>query len=787
MTLIDAARARGRAGPVQNISLSRPHDPAITNAVLESVRAECYPARRMVLCTDRTKIVQYGCLWTDTIGFLTWPEPSAQDNAEMVGSYHDQLGQITPVAIPSHAYYGHFTTLVRKQDALTLQLPILPVDPETVEGGEPDEEDNLPAATMDRLQFGPLADHEADRPVIVALPCYLPLAPGQSFPPNLPVSGEPSLRASFLLLQVWRDGLAYALRMNQGKSVTKDGPLFHKPGLTHNVDPFSTLMITDSLPPAPRILPPVAPEYPQIEAAIHGLARDTWERLGLHIQPQAPDQPPPAANGGGISVDAMRTLLAGLNDSKTKPAGEVEQANAARDTAVFYRLVVARLPNEDPGHADPAGQMVLPPVKDSWASVLIQTKPTLAAQHLQEHMSAIQETMCTSELLRDRSVTFDIMAITTAFMNALRSTFWLLEPLSRSSREAACIRLSFLHFLTPDRGSIVAMGDAASGPTALSHISDDKAQLEASKASSLYSGGHLRSKEDLYSMVCNLRCLFLCACDESALDKSVLFTKLFQYCNLLMSKEGYLFMETYRTNPYIVVHIFQDLQHILSVFLQLGRRPKLRQAAAEGLPIDTVNYRCAAKTADTVIERFASILSSNSLHDFGRQPLCLSWFQRALPPPKTPTRANLTSASYTTPSKPGTPMSVSPPSGPVHKKTKAIDQDEINRRKANGLLKFDPVANGNTRLPTCPLLLRFTPDKAPEHPCMQFLCQQHYCNRGTSCPYPHVTSVAKLPSEADRKAFDKWVTDTPGLSYASGKSPPGTHTPARPPKVPRRS
>ena len=79
----------------------------------------------------------------------------------------------------------------------------------------------------------------------------------------------------------------------------------------------------------------------------------------------------------------------------------------------------------------------------------------------------------------------------TAFCNAIRSFHWLIDPLVRVSKATAIQRLGLIHFLTPLRGVLLAqrMDEATNGPIVLSHISDDKAQLEASQASKLYSTG----------------------------------------------------------------------------------------------------------------------------------------------------------------------------------------------------------------------------------------------------------------------------------------------------------
>ena len=139
--------------------------------------------------------------------------------------------------------------------------------------------------------------------------------------------------------------------------------------------------------------------------------------------------------------------------------------------------------------------------------------------------------------------------------------------------------MSLLHFLTPDWGALLAAKatEECNNPIVLSHISDDKAQFEASKASSLYTGGRLHEWRDVYTIVVNLR-MVLSAMVVPITATPLLIQKLIAFINLTNTCEGQLFCESYRYHHYVRVHMFQDLQHILSMFLMVACQPSLRKA-----------------------------------------------------------------------------------------------------------------------------------------------------------------------------------------------------------------
>jgi hypothetical protein len=360
----------------------------------------------------------------------------------------------------------------------------------------------------------------------------------------------------------------------------------------------------------------------------------------------------------------------------------------------------------------------------------------------------------------DQDVTLDAEIVTTAFTNNCRSFHFLAEPIVRVTREAAGMRLCLLHFLTPDRAALIASNSSelASGPIVISHVSDDKHQLEASKASTLYSGGTLTTGRDVYHAVCNFRCFSSVIVDDFA--KPLVLVTLLDYLDLLIQPQGKAWLGLHRFNLNVAVHIFQDVQHIIHAFILVAKSSVLRAAVKAGTPIAPANYRQAETISRAVIARLQSIIHGNSLGEFFHAPVCASWFQPKLTRERSPAKPPSQQQGKSTPA-------VTPEAKRL-KPNQDQTQADNERKMASGMLLYDPQSGGTPKLPDCDAT-----DVNGERFCMQFLTQRYYCIR-RNCRYTHLVSLAKLPDK-NRQELVAWVKRHPGVSWAPGKSPPGTN------------
>ena len=364
MTTRLIALRRGKTGETQRFSEARPADPAKI-ALLQSTVVEVinHDLRSQILA-DPLNCFRFACRWGDDVGFLTRPKlvtPEGDNPAPIVlGSFSDTIGQACPVSLSLDDFRGSFTTLVRRADAIALGLSTHPSEPSkilaparNIRGAEPGE------VSLERLGFPMLDEPEdGDIPVIAALPCFLPVGPGQTFPHPVPVAGPETFREQFLLFHVWCAGLACCLAHNNGRSVTRGGPLFHQPALVvpdKGVEPVAGYTVRERLLVSPVQLGPTTALYQTVSETITALSDDICVELGGNMEPEPVPSPPPQVGFGAEQVRAVVEPL--VNKEKVFRLADKSKAR--------YRLLLAAQPME--GSPD-MGTAVLPDLRKNFRS-----------------------------------------------------------------------------------------------------------------------------------------------------------------------------------------------------------------------------------------------------------------------------------------------------------------------------------------------------------------------------------------------------------------------------------
>ena len=190
----------------------------------------------------------------------------------VLGSFSDTIGLSVPVTVPLTDFEGFFTTLVAGGDAEAMDLTIHPTAPDVVPGPPPRRNMEPVEASMDRLNFAmPEEPEDLHCPVIAALPCFLLIGPGQTFPHPIELTTDQSFQDSFPLFQIWLKGLRFAIDQNVGRLVTVAGPLFHLPSLLVEADvpvPFGGYKIVDRILERPLMVDPVTPNFHLVTTTI---------------------------------------------------------------------------------------------------------------------------------------------------------------------------------------------------------------------------------------------------------------------------------------------------------------------------------------------------------------------------------------------------------------------------------------------------------------------------------------------------------------------------------------
>jgi hypothetical protein len=153
---------------------------------------------------------------------------------------------------------------------------------------------------MERLHF-PLPDaaEDGDLPVIAALPIFLPVAPGETFPHMLAADDDQLFAETFPLFDVWRRGVTYVKTHNQGLSLTIGGDLFDQEALAYDpVDvnlPLNWVQIRAGIPLSLKQLAPTDTLYSKTRERFLAWSETVWVEVG-----QVMDAEPAPALGGGL-------------------------------------------------------------------------------------------------------------------------------------------------------------------------------------------------------------------------------------------------------------------------------------------------------------------------------------------------------------------------------------------------------------------------------------------------------------------------------------------------------
>lgn len=749
MTTRVLALRMGKTGDNQRFSTARARSDDNERLLTEAMQPGINPQRRIQLLSDPTHCYQFLCRWTTTTGFITRPSIETMDNGNAVvaGSYTDTIGQCFPVSVPVADFQGYFTTLVPRGDAERLGLAVYPIVPDTVAGppaaGTRNAQPTEPS--MERLNF-PLPEPaaEGDRPVIAALPVMLPVGRGQTCPHSLALNDAQNFQDTFYRFQVWRNGVKYCVQHNDGRSVTRGGPLFHLPALALEEDqenPFADLDLRDQLLRGPDMVAPHAPLFGLVSQRIAQFSDDLWVELGSN---QVPEEPV-GAPGGGVGLEQLRTVIEPLTTKE-------KTYRLAERTKARYRVLLASRPEAG---SDTPNLAVLPALKTDFEEYLSQPVNAAACDDLKELVrQKIVEANASTEAW-SKAATMEADNVTLAFSDRLRACVWVVEALAATSHTAAKGMLGMLQFLTPDRRGVAEVmdGDAEASTLVMANAGNATAQLDASKSSKMYCGGKLETFHHCYEAVGNLILLFnLMVADVSV---PMVLVKLREYAGLLVDRRGRILFETYAHRPHLAIHAWQDLQHILSAFLAVATSADIYGAVMKGNAVDMVNFTNPLAVADRLIADLRAVLFGNGLGKFDNVPVSASWFSTTKKGQGQGGRGRIEGGT-----------------GDSEAKRPRLDGDELERKKQLGVLTYDSAVGGNTRLPTVPVFAKSKGSKVKERLCMRFLTRGYVCT-SQACKFPHISNINTLP-EDDRNKLVEFVRKQPGLAWAPGKEPAGT-------------
>ena len=754
-----SAIARARALADQSVSGNRNPDPALSRIVLEAIQPLTNDERRRQVLADPTMCTQFAIKWGSIVGTLTLPtvREEIRGQPEVTGNFTDTLGQPAPVTMEVDRFRSYFTTLLPRGEAEALGLAIHSTAPDTLPGGvvpgRGARHQERAEPSLERLQF-PMPEDPLprDHPVIVALPLVLPLGPGQVLTHSMSFeSGEVQPREEHRLLSAWWRGLQYVVAMNNGTSVTMGGPLFDWGDMA--VDEFDMYVICRSVHHAPRSLDPTSVLYGPTRDAFLEYSDEVWFTKGLAQEPDVgPAQPQDATQPGralGIPEPVLTRLLEREKPFKLYPR-----------TLARYLALLACPP------VAPGTVVVLPELQAKFEEVLKVGSGAIAKEELRELLRARVDIQRRSKLAHLRANTLEAAHVTLAYSDNVRCFGYLREPLGLTTLSGARTNMGFLHFLPPDRSGLykLAEGETKSDAMVMANSSNDKAQLDATSSSKMYTAGKCSTFHDVYSGAVNMLTHF--SVMTAAPAESIFLTKILELADVFDSPEGRSFCELNRHIPGLAVHGYQAMQSIMTAFLKVATDIAVQDAVLKNRGVDIANYHGAIAIADKAITNCKVTFESMAHGHFHEVPRCLTWFQ---PAPGKPTPG---AAATKEGGQRGSGGSTPAGSGAGSKRQKTVDPEEAERRKAFGVLNFDSAAAGSNRLPVVNVFRKKRGAKNPERLCMKFLTVGHACTN-PDCKLPHVSDLDSLPLE-DRKKLLEFVERQRGLTWVAGKAPAGT-------------
>ena len=742
---------KGKTGDIQQFSKVKTRSDQVESRLLETFRSTISDRSRTQILFDTTLVTQVAVVYDGSVGFLTRPiivEPP-NDEPVVVGSFSNTIGQVYPMSIPLETYMGYFTSLVPAGEATLYSLPTHPTSPDTIGPHQARPRRNAPdpeEPTLARLNF-PMAEGagEADRPVIAALPVALPIPPGVHIPHTTPIDSAAELELNCPWITMWMKALKYLRDSNDGISVTRGGPLFDQDGLLVDDNPpeqLDHIHVVMSTVTNPTLVPPTSPFFALVNDAVSELSNDAWMSLGDRLPTDQVNNPAPNGHPNGWTPEQFTAALEPVVNKEKK-------FHFAARTGAKYRLLLASSP---PTGEESTGHVSLPTLLPPFLAFLSEPKNATAAEDLKELVRCALLIASRSDLSHNRDVSWSIRNVTLALGDRVRTFAWLTEGLVGVDKSYAQDNLNMMHFLPPRSGSTLSasQGDAQAKNITMANSSDSKAQLEATAKSKLYSHGRLSSSRDIYECVLNLR-LFLGVMVED-IKPSLLVSKLVEYADVIMSRDGKRFFETYAGTHTLLVNVWQDIQLILLRFLEVASNIELYTAVQEGNPVSFSNYEGAILVADDCINRLKTTLLGHGLGRLADTPCCMDWF----PGPRSPS---------------GTAPPTDGSSAP--KKARISDDEEAERRKSLGILDMDRTVLGTNRFPlTFPVYHQQRGMKSPERVCAHFMTRGFHC-KSAKCKHPHISNPDLLSNEERKKLVD-YVEKYNGLSWVPGKAPAGT-------------
>jgi hypothetical protein len=726
---------------------------------------------RMMTMADPTAAALYLLCVDETIHLLVRPFPGSTlaGTSIIMGSLADKMGQVTPVLLAAQYCQSSFTTLIKKELVDLYALPHAIESPDDIPSFAGDQ------PSMERLNFYGSTDTPEERPCIAALPCIFPLPHGAEFPTEPWSIGtpQPDLEDAHPAIRAWRLGNKYVREHNEGKSVTRGGPLFDVSGITPV--PFDGRLIVRHVNPVLNTLSVTDPQFMHVQTAMASFEDAAWERIGSNIIEPGPGNNDVESNCGATVTNQTLTLLAdaiGTATKKSVTTSEKEHLDHAADIGRRYELMGASLTPVVNGETENQ-EVILGELTTEFVKFLQHSKLLPAQRILLEVFDGRLNTAHTSELRRDGNVKIEKSLIDATFAAAARSFKLMSDNLNLNPADVNNL-ISIITFASPDTASVHFQERQQAGQTVLvqESLNEEKSKMDK-KTTTLYAGGRLSSLAHALEAIANFRMFGLCVWTN--FEQSLLWTNLSEYAKILQSREAQKYDELYAENhPQLGAHAMAALQIIIAPLVKIANQSSLREALRLSQPVAAQTYDMANLSARNQTAALALEVSSSTMEKFTSVP----YFTSALPQfqgklqldtstqQKQPAQGDSKARSGTKPIV--TPDAKSQTKAKATAAAAQVARDNPERTK--GILQWSGPNPGYVKAE--PIYWQAQGAKAAEKMCYHFVTQGSICGYPTNCRFHHPTSFKSIPKAA-QDALVKEVANNEFLKFAPGHGPPG--------------
>jgi hypothetical protein len=763
--------ARGKAEAPARFSQALLADGEKTAKLFKTFSATCGPLSRQTTRLDQSHPhqfympIQVGA--STQAKLLTDVQLDPDDDAYILASLCDTLGQAIPIRLALSYFNSFFSTLVTKEQADTNKLYTLDVPPDTIPG--PTQEGTEPAqASMERLEWPGNDDNDDELPVIATHTLLFPVPPGMHVPDTIDIKTHTFPEGiEWATIATWGHGLRYIFTKNDGHSVTTGGPLFDP--TTFQDHPFGTpIPIRDIVLPSGDDFKTLCAiqdctKYNMVVDSVTALTNGIYYYLGAQREPTTP------TGAAAVTPQSIRLTLDSVN-FKTPPSKADKEHETHVETVIAkYEIAFASI--------DPTTSTILPAkVTEPFKDILSKNKTP--ALRLAKEYIVTQATAAVSKDNKFAAYTnLKQEHMTPGLLQCFRN-YQLNMDLPTLHMTRFQTQASPANLLPLDNASITYREICVTHSEEVLGREYTSKEIEDQSRKPLYFG-RLKSVDDAISMTVNT--FILEAGKVTNFEQSVCYTKIKEYIDLLLSPPVKDWRAAFEdTNPSIKYVICQDIIAMFAHFYAVGNHPDNVRAYKANQELPKNLFDMAILCVNQSIKDLTEAVNRSRLGAFADLPKEFAIHLGYSPGTDSHKRSNQADTDSSPDAnkrqrggnqKTGTG---SPPKGAPKQADKKQQAADENAKKL-GLLCHE--GTDTKTLPFINIRAKKTANaKTKEQVCAYFMTQGWACAQGKDCKRPHIARLDQL-DPTNREKLIQFIADPKNkYSWAPGKEPaPGNN------------